>query len=122
MIENLILEDFEIKNVIWFIALPLILCVLDVITGYLNAWIENDIQSKKMREGLGKKVGELVYCSVALLINLIFSLPSISYFITGYICFMEIMSLAENCDKLGVPMPNVLKKKVNNLKDEIDKE
>ena len=71
-----------------------------------------------MREGLGKKVGELVYCSVALLINLLFNLPSISYFISGYICFMEIMSLAENCDKLGVPMPNVLKKKVNNLKDE----
>lgn len=119
MIENIVITDFKITNVVWFILLPLILAILDVITGYLNAWIKNDIQSKKMREGLGKKVGELVYCSVALLINLLFNLPSISYFITGYICFMEIMSLAENCDKLGVPMPNVLKKKVNNLKDEM---
>ena len=121
MIENIIISDFEITNAIWFILLPLILEILDVVTGYLNAWIKNDIQSTKMREGLGKKVGELVYCSVALLINLLFSMPSISYFITGYICFMEIMSLAENCDKLGVPMPNILKKKVNNLKDELDK-
>lgn len=119
MLENLVLENFEIQNAIWFILLPLILEILDVVTGYLNAWIQDDIQSKKMREGLGKKVGELVYCSVALLINLLFDLPSISYFITGYICFMEIMSLAENCDKLGVPMPNVLKKKVNNLRDEL---
>ena len=118
MIENIMITDFQVDNAIWFILLPLILCILDVITGYLNAWIQDDIQSKKMREGLGKKVGELVYCSVALLINLLFNLPSISYFISGYICFMEIMSLAENCDKLGVPMPNVLKKKVNNLKDE----
>ena len=73
-----------------------------------------------MREGLGKKVGELVYCSVGLLINLLFNLPSISYFITGYICLMEIMSLAENCDKLGVPMPKILKKKVNNLEKELE--
>lgn len=124
MIENIVITDFEIENYIWFILLPLILEVLDVITGYLNAWINDDIQSKKMREGLGKKVGELVYCSVALLINILFNIPSISYFITGYICFMEIMSLAENCDKLGVPMPNVLKKKVNNLEKELlgDKE
>lgn len=122
MIENIMISDFTITNEIWFIALPLILCTFDVITGYLNAWIENDIQSTKMREGLGKKVGELVYCAVGLIINLIFNLPQISYFITGYICFMEIMSLAENCDKLGVPMPNVLKKKVNNLEKELEGE
>lgn len=115
MIENIMISDFIITNSIWFILLPLILCTLDVITGYLNAWIKDDVQSVKMREGLGKKVGELVYCSVGLLINLLFNLPSISYFITGYICLMEIMSLAENCDKLGVPMPKILKKKVNNL-------
>ena len=75
MIENIVITDFEITNVIWFILLPLILEVLDVITGYLNAWIKNDIQSVKMREGLGKKVAELVYCSVALLINLLFYFP-----------------------------------------------
>lgn len=122
MIENIVLADFQVDNDIWFILLPLILCIFDVVTGYLNAWIKNDVQSVKMREGLGKKVGELVYCAVGLLINLIFKLPSISYFITGYICFMEIMSLIENCDKLGVPMPNVLKKKVNNLEKELEGE
>lgn len=122
MIENIMISDFVITNSIWFILLPLILCTLDVVTGYLNAWIKNDVQSVKMREGLGKKVGELVYCSVGLLINLLFNLPSISYFITGYICLMEIMSLAENCDKLGVPMPKILKKKVNNLEKELEGE
>lgn len=116
---ELSLNDFEYQNAVWFIILPLILEMLDVVTGYLNAWIKDDVKSKKMREGLGKKVAELVYCSVALLINIIFGLPSISYFITGYICIMEIMSLAENCDKLGVPMPKLLKKKVNNIEEEL---
>lgn len=114
-----IMTDFEINNSIWFILLPLILATLDVMTGYLNAWIKDDIQSKKMREGLGKKVGELVYCSVALLINLLFNMPQVSYFISGYIVLMEIMSLVENCDKLGVPMPKMLKKKVNNIEKEL---
>lgn len=119
MIEGLVLSDFEVTNEIWFILLPLILCIFDVATGYLNAWIKDDVQSAKMREGLGKKVGELVYCAVGLIINLIFNLPLISYFITGYISFMEINSLAENCDKLGVPMPFLLRKKLNNLEKEL---
>lgn len=115
---ELIMNNFKFNNSIWFILLPLFLAILDVITGYLNAWIKNKIQSKKMREGLGKKVAELVYCCVGLLIDLLFSLPQVSYFITGYICIMEIMSLAENCDKLGVPMPPILKKKVNNFENQ----
>lgn len=120
MVSEITMSSFVITNDIWFILLPLILCLFDVITGYLNAWIKDDIQSTKMREGLGKKVGELVYCAVGLIINELFMLPQISYFISGYICLMEIMSLIENCDKLGVPMPKVLKKKVNNIKEELD--
>ena len=45
----------------WALIAPLILCVLDVLTGYIYAWINNDVKSYKMREGLGKKFGELVY-------------------------------------------------------------
>lgn len=119
ILSEITLENLQLTKAAWFIILPLILETLDVITGYTNAWIHNDIKSVKMREGLGKKVAELVYCSVGLLVNLIFAIPSISYFITGYICIMEIMSLAENCDKLGVPMPNVLKKKVNQIEEEL---
>ena len=120
MVSEITMSSFVVTNDIWFILLPLILCLFDVITGYLNAWIKDDIQSTKMREGLGKKVGELVYCAVGLIINELFMLPQISYFISGYICLMEIMSLIENCDKLGVPMPKVLKKKVNNIKEELE--
>ena len=40
------------------------------------------------------------------------------YFIVLYVSYMEIISLAENCDKLGFPLPDKLKEKLNNDKKE----
>jgi len=40
----------------WYaIVLTLVCVALDVITGYLNAWIHNEVSSSKMREGLTHK-------------------------------------------------------------------
>ena len=109
------LEEINLTSKMWYVLLPLILCVLDVITGYLNAWIKNDIKSVKMRSGLGKKVGELSYCILGLITYYALGTNSIAVFITSYICFMEVVSLLENCDKLGVPMPKVISKRLNNV-------
>ena len=43
-----------------------------------------------------------------------FGIQAISYFISIYIIYMELMSVAENCKKLGVNMPTELEKKLNN--------
>ena len=40
------------------------------------------------------------------------------YFTVIYICLMELSSLAENCAKLGVEIPEKLKEKLNNDKEE----
>lgn len=107
------LQSLKFTNDIWYIIVPLILEMLDVITGYLNAWIKNDIQSTKMRAGLGKKFGELVYVILGVLSKEALGINSIMVFLTLYISFMEIMSLFENCAKLGVPMPEQIKNKLN---------
>ena len=99
---------------IWYILIPLILCILDVITGYLNAWIKKDIQSSKMRAGLGKKFGELVYVTLGLISKYALGNGAIMMFLTLYISFMEIVSLFENCNKLGVPVPKEIEKRINN--------
>lgn len=114
--ENLM--NLEFTNIWWTIILPLVLMVLDIITGYYNAWKNNEVSSKKMRDGLGKKCAELCYIIVGFLFKFAFGTNSIMYFIVIYVCYMEILSLAENCDKLGVPMPDKIKEKLNNKKEE----
>lgn len=111
--ENLI-QNIHFTNIWWAILAPLILIVIDVLTGIILAWRNSDFKSSIMRAGLSKKFGELVYVLVGILTKFALGTDLILYFTVGYICFMEISSLAENCDKLGVKMPQKLKDKLNN--------
>ena len=115
-----IIQNIHFTNLWWAILAPLILIIIDVLTGIVIAWRNNDFQSAKMRAGLSKKFGELVYVLVGILTKYALGTELILYFAVGYICLMEISSLAENCDKLGVKMPEKLKEKLNNVKDKED--
>lgn len=112
------LLNLEFTNIGWQIALPLILMIIDIITGYYNAWKNNTIESKKMRDGIGKKIAELCYIAIGFLFGLAFNIKPISIFVSIYIIYMELVSIAENCDKLGVKMPDKVKEKLNNNKED----
>ena len=45
---------------------------------------------------------------------LAFNIKFIGQFISLYIVYMELVSIAENCKKLGVEMPEKIKEKLNN--------
>ena len=109
-----IIQNVHFTNIAWSILAPVILITLDVLTGITIAWRNNDFQSAPMRAGLSKKFGELVYVLVGFVAKYSLGTEVILYFTVGYICFMEISSLAENCDKLGVKMPEKLREKLNN--------
>lgn len=113
-----LIQNMHFTNIWWAILTPMILIVIDVLTGIVIAWRNNDFKSAKMRTGLSKKFGELVYVLVGILTKFALGTELILYFTVGYICLMELSSLAENCDKLGVKMPDKLKEKLNNDKEE----
>ena len=111
------LMNVHFTNKWWVFILPLILMTLDVITGYYNAWKNNKVSSSRMRDGLGKKCAELCYIVLGTLFNYAFGISAVMYFLVIYVCYMELISLLENCDKLGVSLPDKLIKKVNNKED-----
>lgn len=113
-----IIQNIHFTNVWWAILAPMILIVIDVLTGIVIAWRNNDFKSAVMRAGLSKKFGELVYVLVGILTKFALGTELILYFAVGYICLMELSSLVENCDKLGVKMPDKLKEKLNNKEEE----
>lgn len=111
-----LLKTFHFADNLWVILAPFIMIVIDFLTGTLNAWVSKTFQSAKMRNGLGKKVGELVIIVIGEVLTVALSLPH--YIITGisiYIILMELMSVFENLAKLGVPIPAFIKSAVNNV-------
>lgn len=108
-----ILENLKFTNQWLEIALPLALIILDVVTGFIHAWINKTVSSSIMREGLGHKAAELAYILLGFLAYLCFDLHSVFLLAVFYVCFMELVSILENCSKLGVPMPDQLKEILN---------
>lgn len=111
------LENLQFTHNYWVIILPCVLMVLDIITGYYNAWKNNNVKSSKMRDGLGKKMAELSFIFVAMLFSWAFGINEIANGVSLYVIFMELISVAENWEKLGLPIPEKLKVVLNNNKD-----
>lgn len=98
-------EDF------WILLLPSCCIAIDIITGVLNAWIENNVKSYLLRQGLGKKGGEILAVVLGELLVCALSVPKELLTATSvYIVFMEVISIFENLNKLGVPIPWFIKK------------
>lgn len=109
-----IFENLHFTNQWFEFILPLIMIILDIVTGFINAWINKSVSSSVMREGLGHKAGELAYILLGFLANIAFGLHSVFLLAVFYVCFMELVSILENCSKLGVPMPEKLKEIIEN--------
>lgn len=113
-------SQFHFRNELWVLFIPLGLMAVDVLTGIIKAWAHNDFQSAIMRAGLAKKAGEILILVVGELISYGMILPdSIMNGISFYIIFMEVMSIMENLDELGIPIPKFVRDVINNVDDKL---
>nr|DAS35702.1 MAG TPA: holin [Caudoviricetes sp.] len=104
----------QFNSEIWLLVIPALLMVLDILTGYINAWKKHEIKSQKMRDGLGKKVAEICYIIIGFVFRFATGLSSIAYALSMYVTYMELVSILENTDKLGLPIPKFIRDKLNN--------
>lgn len=116
-----IMNQLSFTSDFWIVLMPAILMTLDVMTGFINAWSKNQVKSSIMRQGLARKFGELVIIAIGQLFFFGVGLPKYCVaFISFYIILMELISICENLDKLGVPIPKFIKKVLNNAEKKIE--
>lgn len=118
-----VISSLQFTQDLWVVFVPLILMAADIATGFINAWAKHDIKSAIMRQGLARKFGELVIIAIAQLFLYAVGLPkTIASGVSFYIAIMELISICENLDKLGVPIPKFVKKALHSAEEQITNE
>ena len=121
--ENIVnvLNKIHFTNFAWMLILPAAMMAIDVLTGWIGSvFVLKNFQSSIMRSGLIKKAVELLIILLGVLFTYGLGLPT--YFLKAislYIILMELMSILENMDKCGVPLPAFIKNTINNLSSSI---
>ena len=91
--------------------------VLDIVTGFIKAYDQKDISSKKMKHGALSKVS--MWCVVVVSIILSAYLGTdLTGYIVGYYLVMEMISILENVS-VFIPVPDKIKNILNN--DQVEK-
>jgi len=116
-----IVYSIHFTNNYWIIALPAIFALSDVITGFIQAQINNCKNSSVMRKGLYRKVGELGVIMLVWVTCIAIQLP-IKYpaAVALYVCLMEGLSIMENLQAMGVPIPDFITRKAKDIDEEIN--
>lgn len=96
----------------------LIACnILDIVTGFIKAYDQKNVSSKKMKHGALAKVS--IWCVVVVSIILSSYLGTdLTSYIVGYYLIMEIVSILENVS-VFIPVPDKLKNMLDN--DQVEK-
>lgn len=89
---------------VWLIFI-LIMMAVDITTGFMQAWINHNLKSRKMSEGILKKTGLLLV--LVAVVPFTFVLPelistSVILVVYGLETGNELISISENLKKMGV--------------------
>ena len=91
--------------------------ILDIVTGFIKAYDQKNVSSKKMKHGALAKV--TIWCVVVVSIILSAYLGTdLTTYIVGYYLIMEIVSILEN-SSVFIPVPDKLKNMLDN--DQVEK-
>ncbi len=101
-----IMDELHYSHTYWIFLLPLVLIASDVVSGWIQATINSTWDSTKMRKGLFRKGGEMLVIVIAWVVGIAIPMDiNIAVFFSAYIVLMELVSVIENLDLAGIPMP-----------------
>lgn len=99
----------------WYFAL-LAFMTLDIVSGALAAFVTKTLNSKVGWTGLFKKVGTLVLVTVAAILDPLLDAGGIvsKWTVLGFVA-VEALSILENCGRMGIITPVILKNALETL-------
>lgn len=104
--ENLetIINNLHFTSLLWQVLATLIFMVADIISGFVSALIQKNVDSQKMREGLLRKMLLILIIALSFIIQYAFNITLISKIVCIYIIIMEVISILENLKKAGIDL------------------
>jgi len=112
-----VLNQLDFSNILWQIMTPLIFSMSDILTGLIQAIINKNLDSQKMRMGLLHKTLLIIIILLGFTLDFTFNLNFVSRSICIFVIAMETLSIVENLKKAGIPVGgigNVIKTKSDN--------
>ena len=115
------------------IIVLMVMMIIDYLSGMSAAWVHGDLSSKIGAKRIVKKVGYMALIVVAMGVDyLIYSGITAANIEVGYnmwfgllvavwLIINEMISILENLSKLGVPIPEFLKKIIERLKNSAER-
>ena len=96
--------------------------VLDIVTGFLRAYDQKNISSKKIKHGALSKISIWCIIAVSMMVSSYLKTDLTTY-VTGYYLIMEVVSIFENVS-VFVPVPEKLKNilEIHTTQKETEKE
>lgn len=99
-----IINSLNFSSLLWQVFGTLIFMLADVISGFISALIQKNVDSQKMREGLLRKILLIMIISLSFIVQYTFGITSISKVVCIYIIIMEVVSILENIKKAGIDL------------------
>lgn len=100
-----ITEEIHYTHSYWVFLLPLIMIASDIVSGWIQATINSTWDSTKMRKGLYRKTLEILAVGVLWTFGIAFDMPALPIGASLYVVLMESVSVLENLDLAGIPVP-----------------
>ena len=117
------LDTVQYTHQYWIFLLPVLGAMADIITGWIQASINATWDSTKMRKGLFRKGGELLMVVLAFVTEYALQVAAqahVATFLSIYIVIMEALSVLENLDQAGVPIPPIIRDRLGKVKHDMD--
>lgn len=100
----------------------MVLMVLDVVSGFLSAFINSTLSSDVSLRGMAKKAMVLLLVTMAAWLQPLVGLDALDDLVTGFFIAHEGLSILENAANAGLPIPAVLRAALAKLNPETERE